>query len=191
MTITVEDGTGLVNADAYMSEADADTYFAAIANATWAGATTTAKEQAIVKATRYMEKRFGNKWKGIIASSTQALGWPRDYVYDERGTELDDQVPTAIAHACAEYAVHALTNDLIPPVIYPVADGAPVPFGRINRKVEKVGPVYEETYYSTGGVHASKVGSGSALVDKDRVVQYPEADFLIGPFLRSTKGVSR
>ena len=191
MTITVEDGTGLVNADAYISEADADTYFAAIANATWAGATTTAKEQAIVKATRYMEKRFGNKWKGIIASSTQALGWPRDYVYDERGTELDDQVPTAIAHACAEYAVHALTNDLIPPVIYPVADGAPVPFGRINRKVEKVGPVYEETYYSTGGVHASKVGSGSALVDKDRVVQYPEADFLIGPFLRSTKGVSR
>lgn len=191
MTITVEDGTGLVNADAYISEADADTYFAAIANTTWAGATTPAKEQAIVKATRYMEKRFGIKWKGIIASSTQALGWPRNYVYDERGTELDDQVPTAIAHACAEYAVHALTNDLIPPVIYPVADGAPVPFGRINRKVEKVGPVYEEAYYSTGGAHASKVGSGSALVDKDRVVQYPEADFLISPFLRSTKGVSR
>jgi len=191
MTITVEDGTGLVNADAYISEADADTYFLAIANATWAAATTAAKEQAIVKATRYMEKRFGNKWKGIIASSAQSLGWPRDYVYDERGTELDDQVPTAIAHACAEYAVHALSNDLIPPVIYPVADGAPVPFGRINRKVEKVGPVYEETYYSTGGVHASKVSSGSALVDRDRVVQYPEADFLVGPFLRSTKGVSR
>lgn len=191
MTITVEDGTGLANADAYISEADADIYFAAIANATWAGATTSAKEQAIVKATRYMEKRFGNKWKGIIASSTQALGWPRDYVYDERGTELDDQVPTAIAHACAEYAVHALTNDLIPPVIYPVADGAPVPFGRINRKVEKVGPVYEETYYSTGGAEATRVSSGSALVDANRLVQYPEADFLVGPFLRSTKGVSR
>lgn len=191
MAITVEDGTGLVSADAYISEADADTYFAAIANATWASATTPAKEQAIVKATRYMEKRFGNKWRGIIASSTQALGWPRQYVYDERGTELDNQVPTAIAHACAEYAVHALTNDLIPPVIYPVADGAPVPFGRISRKIEKVGPVYEETYYSTGGVHASRVSSGSVMVDADRVVQYPEADFLIGPFLRIAKGVSR
>jgi hypothetical protein len=191
MAITVEDGTGLATADAYISEADADTYFAAIGNTTWSGASSGDKEQAIVKATRYMEKRFGNKWKGIIASSTQALGWPRDYVYDKRGTELDDQVPTAIAHACAEYALHALSNELIPSVIYPVADGAPVPFGRINRKVEKVGPVYEETYYSTGGASASRVSSGSALVDADRVVQYPEADFLVGPFLRSTKGVSR
>lgn len=191
MTITVEDGTGLAGADAYISEADADTYFASVGNTTWSGASSGDKEQAIVKATRYMEKRFGTKWKGIIASSTQALGWPRDYVYDERGTELDDQVPTAIAHACAEYAVHALSNDLIPPVIYPVADGAPVPFGRINRKVEKVGPVYEETYYSTGGAEATRVSSGSALVDANRVVQYPEADFLVGPFLRSTKGVSR
>lgn len=191
MAIVVENGTGLLTSDAFISEADADAYFAAIGNAVWAAATTAAKEQAIVKATRYMEKRFGARWKGLIASSTQALSWPREFVYDERGTELDDQVPVAIAHACAEYAVHALSNDLIPPVIYPVADGAPVPFGRINRKVEKVGPVYEETYYSTGGVHASKVGSGSALVDKDRVVQYPEADFLVGPFLRNTKGVSR
>ena len=191
MALTVEDGTGLVGADAYISVANADTYFLASANATWAAATIPAKEVAIVKATRYMEKRFGTKWKGLIASSEQALGWPRRYVYDERGTELVDQVPVQIARACAEYAVQALINPLIPETVYPIADGAPVPFGRINRKVEKVGPIYEETYYSTGGAHASRVGSGSSLVDGDKVVQYPEADFLIGPFIKSTKGVSR
>ena len=191
MALTVEDGTGLVGADAYISVANADTYFLASANATWAAATVPAKEVAIVKATRYMEKRFGTKWKGLIASSEQALGWPRRYVYDERGTELADQVPVQIARACAEYAVQALINPLIPETVYPIADGAPVPFGRINRKVEKVGPIYEETYYSTGGAHASRVGSGSSLVDGDKVVQYPEADFLIGPFIKSTKGVSR
>ena len=191
MALTVEDGTGLVGADAYISVVNADTYFLASANATWAAATIPAKEVAIVKATRYMEKRFGTKWKGLIASSEQALGWPRRYVYDERGTELVDQVPVQIARACAEYAVQALINPLIPETVYPIADGAPVPFGRINRKVEKVGPIYEETYYSTGGAHASRVGSGSSLVDGDKVVQYPEADFLIGPFLKSTKGVSR
>lgn len=191
MALTVEDGTGLVGADAYISVANADTYFLASANSTWAAATILAKEVAIVKATRYMEKRFGTKWKGLIASSEQALGWPRRYVYDERGTELVDQVPVQIARACAEYAVQALINPLIPETVYPIADGAPVPFGRINRKVEKVGPIYEETYYSTGGAHASRVGSGSSLVDGDKVVQYPEADFLIGPFIKSTKGVSR
>ena len=191
MALTVEDGTGLVGADAYTSVTDADAYFLASANATWAVATIPAKEVAIVKATRYMEKRFGTKWKGLIASSEQALGWPRRYVYDERGTELVDQVPVQIARACAEYAVQALINPLIPETVYPIADGAPVPFGRINRKVEKVGPIYEETYYSTGAAHASRVGSGSSWVDGDKVVQYPEADFLIGPFLKSTKGVSR
>lgn len=191
MALTVEDGTGLVGADAYISVANADTYFQASANATWAAAAIPAKEVAIVKATRYMEKRFGTKWKGLIASSEQALGWPRCYVYDERGTELVDQVPVQIARACAEYAVQALINPLIPETVYPIADGAPVPFGRINRKVEKVGPIYEETYYSTGAAHVSRVGSGSSLVDGDKVVQYPEADFLIGPFIKSTKGVSR
>ena len=191
MPLVVEDGTGLVGADAYTSVADADAYFLASANATWAAAAIPAKEVAIVKATRYMEKRFGTKWKGLIASSEQALGWPRRYVYDERGTELVDQVPVQIARACAEYAVQALVNPLIPETVYPIADGAPVPFGRINRKVEKVGPIYEETYYSTDGAHASRVGSGSSLVDRDKVVQYPEADFLIGPFIKSTKGVSR
>ena len=191
MALAVEDGTGLVGADAYISVANADTYFLASANATWAAAAIPAKEVAIVKATRYMEKRFGTKWKGLIASSEQALGWPRRYVYDERGAELVDQVPVQIARACAEYAVQALINPLIPETVYPIADGAPVPFGRINRKVEKVGPIYEETYYSTGAAHASRVGSGSSLVDGDKVVQYPEADFLIGPFIKSTKGVSR
>jgi len=191
MALTVEDGTGLVGADAYISVANADTYFLASANATWAAATSPAKEVAIIKATRYIEKRFGTKWKGLIASSEQALGWPRRYVYDERGTELVDQVPVQIARACAEYAVQALINPLIPETVYPIADGAPVPFGRINRKVEKVGPVYEETYYSVSGSNASRVGSGSSLVDGDKVVQYPEADFLIGPFIKSTKGVSR
>ncbi len=191
MALTVEDGTGLVGADAYISVANADTYFLASANSTWAAATIPAKEVAIVKATRYMEKRFGTKWKGLIASSEQALGWPRRYVYDERGTELVDQVPVQIARACAEYAVQALVNPLIPETVYPIADGAPVPFGRISRKVEKVGPIYEETYYSTGAAHVSRVGSGSSLVDGDKVVQYPEADFLIGPFIKSTKGVSR
>ena len=191
MALTVEDGTGLVAADAYISVADADTYFLASANATWAAAAIPAKEVAIVKATLYMEKRFGTKWKGLIASSEQALGWPRRYVYDERGTELVDQVPVQIARACAEYAVQALINPLIPETVYPIADGAPVPFGRINRKVEKVGPIYEETYYSVGGAEATRVSSGSALVDANRLVQYPEADLLVGPFLRSTKGVSR
>ena len=190
MTITVEDGTGLPAANSFTSVAFADAFFADIGEATWAAALEALKEEKLILATRYMSKRYGTRLKGIISSSTQGVEFPRDYIYDERGT-LITGVPVKWQQACCWYARYALTNDLIPPIIYPVADGAPVPFGRINRKVEKVGPVYEETYYSTGGANASRVSSGSALVDADRVVQYPEADLLVGPFLRSTKGVSR
>lgn len=193
MTITVEDGTGLTDADAYISVADADTYFSAVGNTTWSDASTSDKEQAIVKATRYMEKRFGNKWKGLIASSTQALGWPRDYVYDERGTELNDQVPVKVAEACAEYAKHALTSPLIPPAIYPVADGAPVPFGKVSRVMQKVGPVTEDTYYSSpgGGVARVSTDTGNSLIDSGKLVQYLEADLLVNPFVQKSGGVSR
>jgi len=193
MAFLVEDGTGLTGATAYISVADADAYFSDVTNSTWSAASVSEKEDAIIKATRYMEKRYGARWKGIISSSTQGLGWPRDYVYDERGTQLNEQVPTPISYACAEYAVYALSNELIPPAVYPIADGAPVPFGKVTRKVEKVGPLYEETYYASGGGGVPSVSSdsGNNLVNAGKLVQYLEADFLVYPFLRSRKGVSR
>lgn len=191
MAIIVEDGTGLSTANAFIIIADADIYFSIAGNSTWGSAEDEPKQQAIIKATRYMEKRFSNRWRGLVMSSTQALSWPRNYVYDELGKELSDQVPVEIANACAEYAVYALNHELIPPIIYPVADGAPVPFGRVSRKIEKVGPIYEETYYATGGSNITRVSSGSSQVDSDRLVQYPEADLLVSSFLKGSRGVTR
>jgi len=190
MPFIPEDGTGLVTANSFTSVAFADAFFAEINEATWAAATQATKEEKLIQATRYMSKRFGTKLKGIISNSLQGLEFPRDHAYDERGTRIIG-VPIKWQQACCWYARYALDNDLIPPIVYPVADGAPVPFGRINRKVEKVGPVYEETYYSISGANASRVSSGSSLVDANRLVQYPEADLLVGPFLRSSKGVVR
>lgn len=190
MALIVETGAGLPNANGFISVADADAYFLEVANVAWTGSVPV-KEGAIVRATRYMEKRYGYRWAGTIASSDQGLSWPRKNVYDETGTQLLDQVPKAIAQACAEYALIALTRDLIPGFIYPVEDGAPVPFGRITRKLERAGPIVEETYYSSSGANASRVGSGSPIVDADRFVQYPEADLLVAPFLRLNKRVTR
>jgi len=190
MAFTPEDGTGLTGANAFITTTFATGYFAEEGNADWAALTSTQMEQAIVKATRYMSKRFGTRLKGQISSSTQGVEFPRDYLYDERGV-LIEGVPTAWGQACAIYALASTTNPLIPEVIYPVADGAPVPFGKVQRKLERVGPVTEETYYATSGANASKVSSGSSLVDNDRMVQYPEADLLVAPFLRRTGGTTR
>ena len=50
-----EDGTGLANANAYVSVEFADEYFSARGNQAWAGLGSADKEAAILKATDYLE----------------------------------------------------------------------------------------------------------------------------------------
>lgn len=137
MALVVEDGTGLANAESYISVADADTYFSDRGNATWAALTTLAKEQALRKATDYLVATYELRWMGARTTSTQALDWPRMNVprpdiqggYRSFPLYWDyNVVPTAITRACAELALRASSADLVADV------GAQV-------KQETVGPI--------------------------------------------------
>lgn len=75
MALTVEDGTGLPNADSYLSVVAADGYHAAMGNTDWASAGTPGKEAALRRATQYLNTRY--PWKGEPLTTTQALAWPR------------------------------------------------------------------------------------------------------------------
>jgi len=112
MALIVEDGTGLSTAESYISTADADTYIASYkgANATWDGATTAAKEIAARQATQYLDGKYA--WIGQIETSTQALGWPRAYAYDEIGA-LIDGLPTKLVQACAEVMFLIVTGETL------------------------------------------------------------------------------
>ena len=48
MALVVEDGTGITNANAYVSVAEADSYFQARNNASWSARNTHDKEKAIL-----------------------------------------------------------------------------------------------------------------------------------------------
>lgn len=113
MALVVEDGTGNSDAEAYISVADADTYFAARGNAVWADLTTEQKEQSLRKGADYMEAQYGQRWKGERVSMTQALSWPRDGVVVNGFEVPDDEVPQAVARANAEFAVRASAGDLL------------------------------------------------------------------------------
>lgn len=65
MAFIVEDGSGIVNANALASEAFVDAYFTDRGIATWTGASTV-KQQAITKATDYVKKRFGLLFNGEL-----------------------------------------------------------------------------------------------------------------------------
>lgn len=113
MALIVEDGTGKADAEAYITVADADTYFAARGNAAWAALTTDAKEQALRLGADYMEAVYGSRWKGDRVSMTQALSWPRDGVVVNGFEVSDDIVPVPVARANAELAVRASAGTLL------------------------------------------------------------------------------
>jgi hypothetical protein len=98
MTVVAIDSTLY---DVYASVGDADMYLAGMLSATaWAAATETQKAQALITATRTMDRQC---WVGEkTMTSGQALQWPRtDTGID--GVE-DNVVPTDIVDGCIELA---------------------------------------------------------------------------------------
>jgi len=112
MTFTVEDGTGIAAANAYVSVAFYRTF------QTDRGRVVNEKasviEGAIVRATDYIDKRFGRSFRGFRESSTQGLEWPRFGAQDNSGWLLED-VPGDLEKATAEYARIAIDIGVIAP----------------------------------------------------------------------------
>lgn len=123
MALVVETGTGSATGESYISVTDADTYHSDRGNATWATLTTAVKEQNLRKATEYMLQQYRIRWKGVRMTSTQALDWPRAYVYLEAvvtganqefpNLVADNIVPVEVKRACAELALKASSAELL------------------------------------------------------------------------------
>lgn len=114
MTIVVEDGTIVANADSYLSVADADTYFTGHGNPSeWSGLTTAEKEASLKYATKKLDQLF--KWYGNIEDTTQVLGWPRTAFYDSEGRTIGGTgiMPQALLDATAEMALEYSQDDFV------------------------------------------------------------------------------
>ncbi len=118
MSLIVEDGTVVANAESYLSVADANTYWTAHgAPATWTG-TEAVKETALRMATQYLDAVYGGRWLGERYDEDQVLDWPRERV-EVDGVWLDETpLPRQLREACAELAHRHLTESggLLPDV---------------------------------------------------------------------------
>ena len=159
MAFVAEDGTGLVNANSLTTVAFANGYFADRNVGGWAGSDAV-KQGALIRATDYVETRFGQKLRGVIQfpSNPQALSFPR------LGINADGAVPVGVQKAVAEYALRALAAALAPD---PETDAS----GRAVKRVKnKVGPIETEKEFTDAiGIAAFK--------------PYPAADALMTPYL--------
>lgn len=143
MTLIVEDGSARADAESFISVADADAYHASYGNsAAWDAADTATKEVNLRIASRYMEARFRDRWRGQRVNDSQALSWPRYGVETDDGFIVrSDEVPTGVQQACAELALKSVGGTTL------MAD---LDGGAVKRETIKAGSV-EETIEYTGG----------------------------------------
>lgn len=167
MALTVEDGTGLSNADSLVSLADATSYHAALGNTSWASVSYTddQREQALRRASQFLRDSFA--WQGYpVNGREQAMAWPRTAVSDADGYSVDnDSVPQEIKDATC---IAALAELVTPGTMYPeVAQSGKV-------KMEKIGPITVE-YLNQ---------NHSALADRPELTKLTA---LVGPLLSLSK----
>lgn len=99
-----------VGTNCYISRADAVTYFTdLIHSADFIGADDTVKDQALVTATKMLDRQ---EWVGSETADPQDLDWPRTGVSDPEGNPVaSDAVPQFILDATCELGL-ALIQDL-------------------------------------------------------------------------------
>jgi hypothetical protein len=113
MAFVVETGAGLQNSNSYASVAAADDYVAERGIAGWSGLDTSAKQQALIKATDYLEATYRDAWKGDRVTQTQALSWPRISAYVDRFLLDSNIVPQPVIKACIEMALRAAAGETL------------------------------------------------------------------------------
>ena len=161
MPLIVETGTGDAAAESYISVAAATARHVALGNDAWAAlASDTIREQALRRATAYMEQAYRTRWIGRRLNRTQALSWPRWGVTVDCFYVDVASVPTAVANACADLALRASAGDL-------AAD--------LARSVvrEKVGPL--ETEYDRYSPQSAR---------------YRAIDMALAPFLKGSSAMA-
>ena len=148
MALVTEDGTGKSNADAYVTLAECDAYHTNLGNSGWeiitgAVSNEAERENAIKKATAFIDARYGNRFKGVRSTAEQALLFPRYGISDNDGYVLEN-VPIAVKRATCEAALRILVGiDLMPDL------------DRGGKVIsETVGPI--STTYSSGAPAGTK-----------------------------------
>lgn len=112
MALTVEDGTGLADAESYVSVADCEAYCTA-RGLTFSTGATPDKEAALRRATSYIDGAYRARFIGWRTNGrAQALAWPRRDAFDVATGEylVSDEIPPELVAATCEAAVRELAE---------------------------------------------------------------------------------
>lgn len=196
MPFTVEDGTVVTDANAYIDVAFFrdwhETRGLADAAVNSGNFHASKVQAAIVKATDYVDKRFGDRFVGYkknARDSAQELQWPRSDAWDINDNYIQSsEIPKALKRAVAEYALLALyVGDLLPlPApsfnsVNPITGETTVAQGGLlQRERQVVGPIEEDKWYNQEQwrlvLSGRAAGQGSTMTSVVNMPEYPVAD---------------
>ena len=111
MALVIEDGTGYITAQSYVTSVEVITY------ANLYGQTPpVSTEVSIMQAMRYLEGAYYDRWVGYKKTEDQALSWPRTYAVKRDGWSISEStIPKELKNAvCALAIKHGLGEDLLP-----------------------------------------------------------------------------
>lgn len=163
MELIVEDGSGVEDANSYVSEGDFIAYAEGLG---FEIGTPDDVVPALLKAAQYLEIKPRADYQGRKTSSLQSMQWPR------RGVTIDcepfpsDQIPKELVQAQMELAMIALQDDFLE--LFKNTDGYPA----YRVKVD----VIEEQYMTPRQLSTRPDGSIAQP-------QYPKVDGLLFPLL--------
>lgn len=161
MALTVEDGGAKPDGESYSGVDDADTFVDNWhGDQAWTDASTTAKERALRKGTRFVDM---HRFRGHRLTDAQALDWPRDDVGIVDGQYIH---PGTIPEPVKEAAIEAALRDVRGEDLFPDHDG-----GKIESESSQVGELSTSTTYAT---------------PRDQVRTFEAVRQLLRPYLAST-----
>lgn len=154
INLIVEDGSGMMNANSYVTLAYADQYAVNRNYSGWVSQSDYVKSAAIIKAMDYVDNIFD--WKGRKMYKDQALNFPRANIIDDDGFNYSGEIPERLKKAICEAAFLVYSQY----TLYASQD----PNGQIKKDRKKADVVEtEKEYFSSSEVTVDYTSAYEAL----------------------------
>ncbi len=173
-TFVVEDGTGLADANAYITVAEADQYHQNHgAPSDWTGMGSGDKQRHIREATQYLDGYYRDRMRGVKATQTQRLEHPKTNLVDIHGyLRASNEVQTELKDACAIAALKSRQEQLAGSSLLPDFSTP----GAVRKTRQKLDVLEEEIVYDSANPQQK---------------QYQLIDLVLAPLLVPALKVSR
>jgi len=113
MALIVEDGTGLDDAESYVSVAEIKSYWSVRGDpSAISGATDAVLEEKAREATAYLDGIYSGRYAGYKKTKEQSLQWPRYDAYESGWLISGDIIPQRLKSACCELIFRAMSANL-------------------------------------------------------------------------------